>query len=38
MTALEEARTTERQAARKWMEEHKELVDSWIPEKNPAMN
>lgn len=38
MTALEEAQTTERQAARKWMEEHKELVDSWIPEKNPAMN
>ena len=25
MTALEEAQTTERQAARQWMEEHQEL-------------
>ena len=34
MTALEEAQTTERQAARQWMEEHQELVNSWIPEKD----
>ena len=33
MTALEEARTTERQAARKWMEEHKVFV-----EKNSTKN
>ena len=34
MTALEEAQTTERQAARQWMEEHQELVNSWIPKKD----
>lgn len=31
MTAIEDAQTSETEAARQWMNEHKELVDSWIP-------
>lgn len=33
MTAMEETEKTEKEAARKWMGEHRELVDSWIPQK-----
>lgn len=31
MTAMEETKGTESQAAREWMNEHKELIESWIP-------
>lgn len=31
MTAIEDVQTSETEAARQWMNEHKELVDSWIP-------
>ena len=31
MTAIEDAQTSETEAARQWMNDHKELVDSWIP-------
>ena len=31
MTAIEDAQTSETEAARQWMNAHKELVDSWIP-------
>ena len=31
MTAIEDAQTSETEAARQWMNEHKDLVDSWIP-------
>ena len=31
MTAMEDAEKTEKLAAKKWMEEHRELVNSWIP-------
>lgn len=31
MTAMEETEKTEKEAARKWIDEHRELVDSWIP-------
>ncbi|WP_291585823.1 glycine betaine ABC transporter substrate-binding protein [Bacteroides sp.] len=32
MMAMEETEKTEKEAARKWMDEHRELVDSWIPQ------
>ena len=31
MTAMEETEKTEKEAARQWVSEHRELVDSWIP-------
>lgn len=31
MTAMEETQKTESYAARQWIKEHRELVDSWIP-------
>lgn len=31
MLAMEETEKTEKEAARKWIDEHRELVDSWIP-------
>ena len=31
MLAVEETEKTEKEAARKWIDEHRELVDSWIP-------
>ena len=31
MMAMEDTEKTEKEAARKWIDEHRELVDSWIP-------
>ena len=31
MLAVEETEKTEKESARKWIDEHRELVDSWIP-------
>lgn len=32
MTAIEESETTEDDAARQWIAQHRELIDSWIPQ------
>lgn len=34
MTAMKDARMDEEEIARKWRNEHRQLVDSWIPESN----
>ena len=31
MTAMKDARMDEEEIARKWRDEHRQLVDSWIP-------
>lgn len=34
MTAIEDGQASESEAARKWMTEHQELINSWIPKDN----
>ena len=38
MTAMKDARMDEEEIARKWRDEHRELVDSWIPESKDKQN
>lgn len=33
MRAVEETRGTETMAVRQWMDEHRSLIDNWIPDK-----
>lgn len=38
MKVMKDARMDEEELAREWREEHRELVDSWIPKSNPALS